>query len=350
MTDKKGYYAVLHLSEDAGEKEIKEAFRREVKLYHPDKNPDPTAKDVYLKLNEAYRVLTDPDARKAYDNVPEASADFVPCCRCGRHARQPRYILFEEGKNLYGGVFCRACASKQQFRTALKIWKRFFTAPVQSWKALENTRLFKHMPPEKNYDILMRNAAAFRREKRSEPARFLAEQARQFAMEQNERVKINLFLSALPETPRRRESDFWKINRTDTLRVYLPLFLCLIALFVTLTTPYLHGLIRPAPAPISDYRPQSVIPVRFDVLNEKLLYHTVNPQTPAYQAPVEDSGVISVLPAQTTLRLTGYVPETNWVQAMTPQGLVVFVRKGVLKRGIGKEPLPYNSKILPVED
>lgn len=96
MTDKKGYYAILHLSENAGEKEIKEAFRREVKLYHPDKNPDPKAKDVYLKLNEAYQVLTDPDARKAYDNVPEASADFIPCCCCGKHARQPRYVLFEE--------------------------------------------------------------------------------------------------------------------------------------------------------------------------------------------------------------------------------------------------------------
>lgn len=95
----------MHLSENAGEKEIKEAFRREVKLYHPDKNADPKAKDIYLKLNEAYQVLTDPDARKAYDNAPQASAGFIPCCRCGKHARQPRYILFEENGILHGGVF-----------------------------------------------------------------------------------------------------------------------------------------------------------------------------------------------------------------------------------------------------
>lgn len=117
MTDKKGYYAILHLSENAGEKEIKEAFRREVKLYHPDKNPDPKAKDVYLKLNEAYQVLTDPDARKAYDNVPEASADFIPCCCCGKHARQPRYVLFEENGVLRGGVFL----PRLRFKTAVPV-------------------------------------------------------------------------------------------------------------------------------------------------------------------------------------------------------------------------------------
>ena len=61
MTDKKGYYTVLHLDETAGEQEIKAAFRREVKLYHPDRNDSPEARETYLKLNEAYRVLTDPD-------------------------------------------------------------------------------------------------------------------------------------------------------------------------------------------------------------------------------------------------------------------------------------------------
>ena len=102
MSDKKGYYAILHVDETAGEKEIKDAFRREVKLYHPDKNPAPDAAAIYLKINEAYQVLTDPDARKAYDNVPDAAADFVPCCMCGRHAHQPRFIFFD--------TFYRKCA------------------------------------------------------------------------------------------------------------------------------------------------------------------------------------------------------------------------------------------------
>ncbi len=352
MSDKKGYYAILHLSRTASEKEIKDAFRREVKLYHPDKNPDPKAKEIYLKLNEAYQVLTDPDARKAYDNVPEASAEFIPCCRCGKHARQPRYIFFEENGTMHGGVFCRDCASKQQFRSAAKIWKQFFSAPVQSWSSLKNNYSFKHMPPEENFSVLMQNAAAFRKEKRVDLARSLAEQARKFAKEQTQRVKINIFLNALPEVPRRKEPDFWEIRWTDTLRVYLPLFLCLIVGLVMLTTPYLHELIRPQhqASRISDYKPQNVVPLKFDLLDETQLYHTVAPQTSAYQAPYTDSGIISSLPEQTTLRITGYVPKTDWLQAMTPYGMVVFVRGKELKKGIGKAPMPYNSKILLPKD
>ncbi len=350
MTDKKGYYAILHLSQDADEEAIKEAFRREVKRYHPDINPNPNAKEIYLKLNEAYQVLTDPDARKAYDNIKHGPAEFVPCCRCGKRARQPRFVLFEEFGVQHGGVFCRDCASKQQFRSAAKIWKKFFSAPVKNWTSLKNNHSFKHMPAKDNFNILMQNAAAFRQEKHVDLARSLAEQARKFAKEQNERVKINIFLNALPETPRYSEPDFWKTGWTDTLRVYLPLFLCLIVGLVMLTTPYLHELIRPEPERIRDYKHQNVVPLRFDLLNEKQLYHTVAPQTSAYQAPRSDSGIISLLPAQMTLRITGYVPKSDWVQAMTPHGLVVFVHTKDLKQGIGKEPLPYNSKITPPKD
>ena len=126
MSDKKGYYAILRVDETASEKEIKDAFRREVKLYHPDKNPDPAAGAIYLKINEAYQVLSDPDARKAYDNVPDSAADFIPCCMCGRHARQPRFIFFDTGESvLQGGVYCRPCASRRQFKVAMKIWKKF---------------------------------------------------------------------------------------------------------------------------------------------------------------------------------------------------------------------------------
>ncbi len=350
MSDKKGYYAILHVCETADEKEIKNAFRREVKLYHPDKNPDPKAREIYLKINEAYQVLTDPDARKAYDNIPQASADFIPCCSCGKHARQPRYILFEEGGVVHGGVFCRNCASKQQFKSAVKIWKSFFKAPVKSWFALKNNYSFKNMPPDRNYDILMQNAAAFRREKRIDLARSLAEQARQFAKEQPQRVKINVFLNALPEAPRKQEPDFWKIRWTDFFRVYLPLFLCMIIGFVMLTTPYLHEILLFKPQEIHDYEHQNVIPVKFDLLNENQLYHTIKEQTSAYQAPDINSGIIALLPQQTTLRITGYVPKTDWIQAMTPHGTIIFVKMEDLQKGLGKAPMPYNSKILPPKD
>lgn len=62
------YYKVLGIQEDATEDQIKKAFRKGARKYHPDVNPDdPTAEENFKDLNEAYQVLSDPEKRKKYD-------------------------------------------------------------------------------------------------------------------------------------------------------------------------------------------------------------------------------------------------------------------------------------------
>ena len=62
------YYAVLGVSRDAGDDEIKKAFRQKAKQYHPDANPeDASAEARFKEVNEAYEVLRDDDKRSAYD-------------------------------------------------------------------------------------------------------------------------------------------------------------------------------------------------------------------------------------------------------------------------------------------
>lgn len=351
MSDKKGYYAVLHIAETADEKEIKNAFRREVKLYHPDKNPDPNAAAIYLKINEAYQVLSDADARKAYDNLPDYAADFIPCCTCGKHAHQPRFILFDTGSNvLQGGVFCRTCASRHQLKTALKIWKNFIFSPLKSWRLLKKVRSLQEMPPDKNFDILLQNATAFNSEKRYGLAKFLAEQARRFAPDQAERSKVNTFLNILSETQIKNEKDCWKINITDTLRVFLPLWTGLLLALFIFAVPELQRLQPPKSYEIKDYERPYVELLNFNVSDKKQLYHIKNDKAPAYQAPSTESGIIDVLPAQTTVRIMGYIPHSPWVQAMTHQGLIVFILRSDLGNGEGSVPRPYHSKILPAKD
>lgn len=63
----KDYYAILGVSHTASAEEIKRAFRRLAVQYHPDKNPDPKAEDIFKDLSEAYDVLSDWDKRKNYD-------------------------------------------------------------------------------------------------------------------------------------------------------------------------------------------------------------------------------------------------------------------------------------------
>lgn len=64
----RSYYDVLGVSKSASDKEIKQAFRKLAKQYHPDANPnDPKAEAKFKEINEAYEVLGDREKRSQYD-------------------------------------------------------------------------------------------------------------------------------------------------------------------------------------------------------------------------------------------------------------------------------------------
>ena len=64
----KDYYNILGVGRDAGEKEVKQAYRKLARQYHPDVNPgDKAAEEKFKHINEAYEVLSDPDKRRKYD-------------------------------------------------------------------------------------------------------------------------------------------------------------------------------------------------------------------------------------------------------------------------------------------
>lgn len=63
----KNYYQILGLDQNATLEQIKKAYRTLAKKWHPDKNPDPRARAVFIALTEAYQVLGDEDMRVLYD-------------------------------------------------------------------------------------------------------------------------------------------------------------------------------------------------------------------------------------------------------------------------------------------
>lgn len=74
-TNKRDYYEVLGVSRSASDDDIKKAFRRLAKQYHPDANKEQGADARFIEVNEAYEVLSDAQKRSAYDRFGHAGVN-----------------------------------------------------------------------------------------------------------------------------------------------------------------------------------------------------------------------------------------------------------------------------------
>src|SRR2546421_747711 len=88
---KHDYYETLHVPKTADAEEIRKAYRKLARKYHPDLNPgDKAAEDRFKKVQEAYDILSDENKRKVYDqygfysdNIPPNGGGFPGAARGG---------------------------------------------------------------------------------------------------------------------------------------------------------------------------------------------------------------------------------------------------------------------------
>src|SRR5947209_16596685 len=83
-TQTKDYYAILGVKKNASAEEIRKAFRKLARKYHPDVNPgDKAAEEKFKALSEANDVLSDPKKRKIYDQLGFYSDNIDPAASVG---------------------------------------------------------------------------------------------------------------------------------------------------------------------------------------------------------------------------------------------------------------------------
>ena len=111
----KDYYNILGVSRSAGEREIKQAYRRLARKYHPDINPgDKSAEGKFKQINEAYEVISDKEKRRKYDQFGDqwqyadqfAGAQQQAPFGGGTKGGSPRFH-FEQGdlSSIFGDLF-----------------------------------------------------------------------------------------------------------------------------------------------------------------------------------------------------------------------------------------------------
>jgi molecular chaperone DnaJ len=102
LSAKRDYYEILGVPRNAGEQELKSAYRRLALQHHPDRNPENKheAEEKFKELSEAYGVLADPDKRAAYDRFGHAGV-------AGAGAYTPDFssTIFSDFSDLFGDFF-----------------------------------------------------------------------------------------------------------------------------------------------------------------------------------------------------------------------------------------------------
>src|SRR5947209_13414228 len=79
MAGRHDYYKTLGVGKNATDEEIKKAYRKLARQYHPDRNPgDKKAEERFKEISQAHDVLSDPEKRKAYDRGQSPLGAFAP--------------------------------------------------------------------------------------------------------------------------------------------------------------------------------------------------------------------------------------------------------------------------------
>ena len=130
MSDgERSYYDVLGVVPNASQDDIKRAYRRLAKAYHPDVNRDPDADARFKEINEANQILSAPDRRAQYDRL-------VLMQEMHTEHEQEKRVRYEEWRQTQGGVRQSANKVRNNIRRSIR-WGTVNRMKNRFWRFLK---------------------------------------------------------------------------------------------------------------------------------------------------------------------------------------------------------------------
>lgn len=113
MSQRKNYYSILNVAQDASQDDIKRSYRKLAQKYHPDVNKEPGAEAKMKEINEAYDILGDPDKRAYFDRFGSAQqAQGNPYQNQGQYGGQTFYGF----NDIFAEMMRQQQQAQQQYR------------------------------------------------------------------------------------------------------------------------------------------------------------------------------------------------------------------------------------------
>ncbi len=370
MKDALGYYQILQVSQEADDDEIKNAYRRLAKQWHPDSNPALEAAEKFRQISKAYEVLSNDWERKVYDVLSLAcNKDNYPDVKELALAVDMREDVNLKVIDLYiNDAWFSGCQQQHiqkavSYITAKKMladaaltnwfkgWWHYKTFIHNIYALFHN--LFNPIDKKATLRMLISNMVVSAKDKKSDKALQYGVLACRY-LNLNERSVIKKFLAPFGEV--RMQSVQWP--HRGLLLAQLPywgiftLFLLLIIGGIWLNER------RNVDKPINYYQNVKtaygdiaddmvvgkILNIPVDLSDESKLYHLQGQQKVMY-GPSEKFDIIKIMPDKTTVRLTGLTPDNVWARVMIDNGEMGFVKLNTLSKGRGIEP-PFGSKIV----
>lgn len=349
IADPLGYYRALGIGPLADASEIKAAFRYKAKLLHPDRNPSEEARLEFLEVTEAYQWLSDSKKRRQYDeqgylpsplgliDPEDPSPKPLTCSRCGQITAQPRYLSFHlvrsallsVRRDVIRGIFCRACADRTAILASTTSWILGWWAlsgPFWTIRALLRNLRGGDQPTNDNLWVLLHQARAFLAHGDRDVARALAEQALEFAKDEEERGRIASLLhrAGAWRTNSRRLKNRWRPWNYATIVQALPLVSLAIGLIVgilALTLRYETDQVG-ADITVHPAQPGETRHVATEILKVR-------------QGPAANQPVTALLDRFATVKVVETDMGGEWARILTDGGVTGYVQSRFLFGGPG---------------